>query len=181
MILRFDDTDTKIKRPDLKAYDWIEEDFTWLAGRKPHIILEASARMPEYMTHAKQFIDDDYMYVCTCTADDFKQLRIDQQECPCRANSALKNGDLWNQMNDPEGGFNEGDAVVRVRTGMSHKNPALRDWPALRIQRTSHPKVGEKYRVWPLLDFQSAVEDHIQEVTHIIRGKDLMDSTRKQK
>ena len=29
--------------------------------------------------------------------------------------------------------------------------------------------------------FQSAVEDHLQGVTHIIRGKDLMDSTCKQK
>ncbi|MDC3291171.1 glutamate--tRNA ligase [Euryarchaeota archaeon] len=181
MILRYDDTDTKIKRPDVKAYDWIREDYTWLSGRKPDIILEASARMPEYMAHAKQFIADDYMYVCTCTADEFKQLRNDQQECPCRANSTLKNSDLWDQMNDTEGRFNEGDAVVRVRTGMDHKNPALRDWPALRIQRAPHPKVGEKYRVWPLLDFQSAVEDHIQKVTHIIRGKDLMDSTRKQK
>ncbi len=181
MILRYDDTDTKIKRPDLKAYDWIREDYTWLSGRKPDIILEASARMPEYMAHAKQFIADDYMYVCTCTADEFKQLRNDQQECPCRANSTLKNSDLWDQMNNTEGRFNEGDAVVRVRTGMDHKNPALRDWPALRIQRAPHPKVGEKYRVWPLLDFQSAVEDHIQKVTHIIRGKDLMDSTRKQK
>lgn len=181
MILRYDDTDTKIKRPDVKAYDWIREDYTWLSGRKPDIILEASARMPEYMAHAKQFIADDYMYVCTCTADEFKQLRNDKQECPCRANSTLKNSDLWDQMNDTEGRFNEGDAVVRVRTGMDHKNPALRDWPALRIQRAPHPKVGEKYRVWPLLDFQSAVEDHIQKVTHIIRGKDLMDSTRKQK
>ena len=36
------------------------------------------------------------------------------------------------------------------------------------------------YSVWPLLDFQSAVEDHLQGVTHIVRGKDLMDSTRKQ-
>ena len=41
--------------------------------------------------------------------------------------------------------------------------------------------VGDKYKVWPLLDFQSAIEDHEQGVTHIIRGKDLMDSTRKQK
>tara|TARA_B100000475_G_scaffold199095_1_gene180765 strand:- start:829 stop:1710 length:882 start_codon:yes stop_codon:yes gene_type:complete len=40
--------------------------------------------------------------------------------------------------------------------------------------------VGDKYKVWPLLDFQSAIEDHEQGVTHIIRGKDLMDSTRKQ-
>ena len=68
---------------------------------------------------------------------------------------------------------------------MTLKNPALRDWPALRIQDTianPHPRenIGSKYRVWPLLDFQSAVEDHLQGVTHIIRGKDLMDSTRKQ-
>ena len=30
------------------------------------------------------------------------------------------------------------------------------------------------------MDFQSAVEDYEQGITHIIRGKDLMDSTRKQ-
>ena len=41
---------------------------------------------------------------------------------------------------------------------------------------TSRQKV---HVVWPLLDFQSAVEDHLQRV-YIIRGKDLMDSTRKQ-
>ena len=63
---------------------------------------------------------------------------------------------------------------------MTLKNPALRDWPALRIQHADHPMVGERYKVWPLLDFQSAIEDHLQGVTHIVRGKDLMDSTRKQ-
>ena len=40
--------------------------------------------------------------------------------------------------------------------------------------------MGTRYRVWPLLDFQSAIDDEEQGVTHIIRGKDLMDSTRKQ-
>ena len=78
------------------------------------------------------------------------------------------------------GTFDEGDAVVRVRTDMALPNPALRDWPALRIQHTPHPMVGDRYRVWPLLDFQSAIEDHEQGVTHIVRGKDLMVSTRKQ-
>jgi Glutamyl- and glutaminyl-tRNA synthetases len=63
---------------------------------------------------------------------------------------------------------------------MDLPNPALRDWPALRIQHSPHPIVGDTYKVWPLLDFQSAIEDHLQGVSHIIRGKDLMDSTRKQ-
>ncbi len=47
-----------------------------------------------------------------------------------------------------------------------------------------HPRErkGEipRHHAWPLLDFQSAIEDHLQGVTHVIRGKDLMDSTRKQ-
>jgi glutamyl-tRNA synthetase len=81
-------------------------------------------------------------------------------------------------MND--GTILPGGAVVRIRTDMELKNPALRDWPALRIQHADHPMVGERYKVWPLLDFQSAIEDHLQGVTHIVRGKDLMDSTRKQ-
>ena len=50
----------------------------------------------------------------------------------------------------------------------------------MRIQTTAHPRVDSTYRVWPLLDYQSAIEDFLQGVTHIIRGKDLMDSTRKQ-
>ena len=45
-----------------------------------------------------------------------------------------------------------------------------------------HPRkeIKSKFKVWPLLDFQSAIEDHEQGVTHIIRGKDLMASTRNQ-
>ena len=35
VILRFDDTDAVIKRPDPDAYAMIEDDFTWLAGRAP--------------------------------------------------------------------------------------------------------------------------------------------------
>ena len=72
-------------------------------------------------------------------------------------------------MND-ENGFQPGDAVVRVKTDMTLPNPT-QDWPALRIQTNAHPRVGNKWRVWPLLDFQSAVEDHLQGVTHIIRKK----------
>ncbi|MEK6976177.1 MAG: glutamate--tRNA ligase family protein, partial [Candidatus Thermoplasmatota archaeon] len=64
--------------------------------------------------------------------------------------------------------------------------PGLRDWTAFRVvaKDAIHPRErkGEipRYHAWPLLDFQSAIEDHLQGVTHVIRGKDLMDSTRKQ-
>src|SRR5437773_3950374 len=75
------------------------------------------------------------------------------------------------------GKFGEGDAVVRIKTDLSHPNPAVRDWPALRIidpVKYPHPRVGSKYRVWPLFNFGSAVDDHLLGVRLIIWGKELL-------
>ncbi len=179
LILRFDDTDTTVKPPMLEAYESIPVQQEWLCGFPAHRIVIASERMEQYHQHAKKMIDGGFGYVCTCSAEAFKEHRVSMTECPCRDNNVETNLNRWMKMNDPEG-YQPGDAVLRVKTDMTLKNPALRDWPAARIQTNAHPRVGNRWRVWPLLDFQSAVEDYLQGVTHIIRGKDLMDSTRKQ-
>ena len=178
VILRFDDTDTRIKPPDPDAYKIIEDEFTWLTGRSPDRIIRASERMPIYLEYAERLLAEAAGYVCTCPAESFKEYRISMSNCPCRGRTGEQNLELWISMLD--GSMPPGGGVVRIRTDMTLPNPALRDWPALRIQHDSHPVVGDAYRVWPLLDFQSAIEDHLQGVTHIVRGKDLMDSTRKQ-
>ena len=183
LILRFDDTDTTVKPPMLDAYDIIPQEVEWLLGRPADRIVIASDRIPLYYEHAERMLREGFGYICQCPADDFRTFRETKQNCPCRDKSVEKNLDGWNSMLD--GTYKPGDAVVRVKTDMELKNPALRDWPALRIQDTQknpHPRseIGSIYRVWPLLDFQSAVEDQLQGVTHIVRGKDLMDSTRKQ-
>lgn len=184
LILRFDDTDTTVKPPLLEAYQSIQQEAEWLLGFTPHRVIIASDRIDTYYAHVEIMLDGGFGYVCQCTGDEFRTYRVGMKNCPCRINTVNDNRQLWQKMLD--GSFAPGEAVVRVKTDMTLKNPALRDWPALRIQDTitnPHPRVsiGSKYRVWPLLDFQSAVEDHLQGVTHIIRGKDLMDSTRKQK
>tara|TARA_B100000700_G_scaffold65285_1_gene72103 strand:+ start:16783 stop:18507 length:1725 start_codon:yes stop_codon:yes gene_type:complete len=178
VVLRFDDTDTRVKPPLPEAYAWISEEYEWLAGRPADITIIASERMPLYLNYAKQMIGDGFGYVCRCSASEFKKLRDQSRSCPCRERSVDDNLNDWESM--IVGEIKEGGAVVRVKTNLELANPALRDWPALRIQHTPHPMVGDKYKVWPLLDFQSAIEDHLQGVTHIVRGKDLMDSTRKQ-
>tara|TARA_B100001250_G_scaffold88374_1_gene73175 strand:- start:19290 stop:21026 length:1737 start_codon:yes stop_codon:yes gene_type:complete len=179
VILRFDDTDTKVKPPLLDAYKWIEEDYGWITGRKPDMIIRASERMPIYLEYAERMISEGFGYVCKCSSEEFKKLRESGKGSPYRERSIKENMDDWYEMTS--GKMKEGGAVVRVKTSLDIPNPALRDWPALRIQHNKHPLVGNKYKVWPLLDFQSAIEDHEQGVSHIIRGKDLMDSTRKQK
>jgi glutamyl-tRNA synthetase len=67
---------------------------------------------------------------------------------------------------------------------LKHPNPAVRDWPALRIinpRKHPHPRVGGKYRVWPLYNFSAGIDDHLMGITHIIRGKEhLTNQTRQE-
>lgn len=172
-IIRFDDTDPVKKRPMPEAYGWYLEDCEWL-GAKPDLVIIASERVDLYYPIAEELIRRGGAYVCGCPQAVFKEHKDKGIECEHRNQTVEQNLLLWSQMLD--GTLGEGEAVLRVKTDMHHKDPAIRDWPAFRIVTASHPLVGTKYRVWPLLDFESAVEDHLLGTTHIIRGKDLTDS-----
>jgi glutamyl-tRNA synthetase len=177
-ILRFDDTDPKTKAPMLEAYDWYLEDCEFL-NAKPDEVYYASDRIHLYYPYAERLIKLGKAYVCFCPQEEFKKLKDAKQECPHRNFLKKKNLNFWKSMLNGE--YKEGEAVLRIKTDIEHKDPALRDWVGFRILEVKHPRVGKKYRVWPLLDFESAIEDHLLRITHIIRGKDLMDSERRQK
>ncbi|MBU0761980.1 MAG: glutamate--tRNA ligase [Candidatus Altiarchaeota archaeon] len=177
LLLRFDDTDPRTKRPLKEAYGWIQEDMEWL-GCGPDEVIYASSNIETYYEYARKIIELGQAYVCRCEREAFKTKKNQGIACPCRGNSAEENMGLWEKMFAE---FKEGEAVLRVKTDIQHQDPALRDWTAFRIIAGEHPLVGSKYRVWPMLDFESAIEDHIRGVTHILRGIDLMDSGLKQK
>ncbi|MDD4498181.1 MAG: glutamate--tRNA ligase [Methanosarcinaceae archaeon] len=178
-ILRFDDTDPDKKRPMLKAYEWYLDDFKWL-GVEPDRVVYASDRFPLYYDYAKKLIEMGKAYVCFCQGGDFKTFKDAKEPCPHRDQSPELNLEYWEKM--LAGGFEDQEAVLRIKTDIEHKDPALRDWGAFRIRKMSHPRpeIGDKYIVWPLLDFAGAIEDHELGMTHIIRGKDLMDSEKRQ-
>lgn len=175
-ILRFDDTDPQTKRPMLEAYDWYIEDCEWLQTR-PDLVVIASDRMAIYYSYAEKLMKLGAAYVCTCTQEEFKRFKDAMIPCPDRDRTADENLKLWNDM--LHGFFREKVAVLRIKTDIKHKNPALRDWICFRIISVPHPR-GLEYRVWPMLDFESAIEDHLLNVTHILRGKDLRDSEGRQ-
>lgn len=177
-ILRFDDTDPRTKRPMLEAYDWYIEDTEWL-GYKPDEIIYASKRIHIYYKYAKELVELGGAYVCFCKQEEFKKLKDQGIECPHRNKSVEENLDDWEKM--LEGKFDEGEAVLRIKTDIKHPDPAVRDWVAFRIIYESHPLVGDSYFVYPTLDFESAIEDKLCETTHILRGKDLADSEKRQR
>ena len=60
VVLRYDDTDTRVKPPLPEAYGWIEEEYEWLAGKPADIVIRASERMPIYLEHAKQMLESGF-------------------------------------------------------------------------------------------------------------------------
>ncbi len=173
--LRFEDTDPRTKAARLEFYEAILEDLDWL-GCRPDKVFIQSDRLPIYYEHAEKLISMGRAYVCTCPREFFRELVMACKPCPCRGLPVEEHLERWEGMLD--GTFGEGEAVVRVKTDLTHPNPAVRDWPALRIidpEKHPHPRpeVREKgYRVWPLYNFACGVDDHLMGITHIIRGKE---------
>ncbi len=177
-VVRFDDTDPETKRPDLDAYDAILDDIDYL-GFEPDEVVKASDRVETYYEYARDLIDAGGAYTCSCPQAEFSDLKNAGEACPHRDKSAETTHEEFDAMVDGE--YASGEMVLRVRTDIEHKNPALRDWVGFRMIDTPHPREeASEYRCWPMLDFQSGVDDHLLGITHIIRGIDLQDSAKRQ-
>ena len=181
LILFYDDTigSSKSKRDDPKAkyvlpeaYDLIKEGLDWL-DVKYHKVYYKSDRLNTYYKYCMQLLEENNAYVCSCSGNDFREkYKKIKKDCPHRNNTSDKNLEEWDKMLN--GPYREMEAVVRLKTGMDQKDPALRDQVIMRISEAEHPKVGIKYRVWPMLEFSWGIDDHLIGVSHILRGSDLI-------
>jgi glutamyl-tRNA synthetase len=172
LYLVFDDTIGSVtKIIDPEAYDSIPEGLEYL-GVKIHKTYYKSDRLEIFYSYAKEIIERDKAYVCTCEAKTWRlEYKTQKKPCPCRNLSLKANLERWEKMLD--GTYPEMGAVVRLKTGIDLPDPAIRDPVMIRISEREHPRVGNKYRVWPLLEFSWGIDDHKFEISHIIRGKDL--------
>jgi glutamyl-tRNA synthetase len=174
-ILRIEDTDPR--RIDPGAYTTVQEDCTWLGLATDEIVYQ-SDRLEIYYDHARKLIGMGGAYVCTCEADQFRELKLARRPCPCREGDPEKNLELFDGMLDGE--FAEGEVTLRVKTDIGHPDPAVRDFSALRIVSSPpHPRV--EATVFPLMNFSVAVDDHLLGITHVIRGKDHIANTARQR
>lgn len=174
-ILRIEDTNPEnIYAP---AYELIEQDAKWLTHNHVNDVLVQSDRMELYYTHALRLLEEGHAYVCLCDAEEFRKLINEKQACPCRGNDAEENVQRWSSMIKT---YKQGEAVVRFKTDVNHKNPAMRDFPILRINETEHPRQGDRYKIWPLMNFAVSIDDMDLGVTHALRGKDHADNAKRQ-
>jgi len=179
-ILRFEDTDPRVKRPDPDAYAAIREDLKWLGIKWDEEYIQ-SLRMEIYYSIAKDLIRKGCLYVDFCSRDEFRRYRDAGKACPHRNMSPEYALDEFEKA--VSGHYGEGEAVVRVKTDLTHPNPSVRDWVAFRIVDTDkypHPVTGSKYVLWPTYNFAAGVDDHLLGITHILRGQEHSVNTIKQ-
>ncbi|MEM2913918.1 MAG: glutamate--tRNA ligase, partial [Candidatus Bathyarchaeia archaeon] len=179
-ILRFEDTDPRLKKSALQFFDLIRRDLEWLGCNWDAEYIQ-SDRIEIYYEYAEKLLENGYAFVCICKPEEFRELIKQKRSCLCRNLPKEEHLSRWDAMLNGE--YEEGEAVVRIKTDLDHPNPAIRDWPAFRVIDTKkypHPRIGSKYRVWPLYNFASGIDDHLMSVSHIIRGKEHLTNQRRQ-
>lgn len=182
-ILRFDDTDPKVKRPMpmQEAKDLYIKDLGWLGFKNISEIFFASDRLERYLEIASELFSKGNAYVCTCESEKWRSLTKSSEECPCRSLSVVENSSRWKKMLSHS--FKEGEAVARIKTDLNDKDPSVRDWWIAKIvDNPEHPNPKTKgFNVWPSYNLASAVDDHDFGITLIIRGQEHSQNATKQK
>jgi glutamyl-tRNA synthetase len=178
ILLVIDDTiGSEEKQIAPEAYKLLEEAFQWLNVKYEKPVIYKSDRLEIYYKYAIELIKKEKAYVCSCSQEKFKELKDSMKECPCRNKSVEEELKLWDKMFSAK----QGSCVLRIKTSMSDPNPAFRDRVLFKISDREHPRVKNKYRVWPTLEMSWAFDDHLLGITHILRGDDLVMETEMEK
>lgn len=175
LILRIEDTNPENIYP--QAYDLIKEDTQWLTGNKVAQVVIQSERLNIYYEPAEKLVKQGQAYVCTCNPDQWRKRKAEGQACPCRDLEVKEQQQRYWKMFK---GYAEGEAVLKLKTDIQDKNPAMRDFSIMRINEFVHPLTKKKFRVWPLMIFSVAIDDHELGITHVLNGKDHADNAKKE-
>lgn len=174
-ILRIEDTNPENIYP--LAYKLIEGDVNWLTEGNISQVIVQSSRLGTYYDYAEKLVEKGKAYVCTCEADKWRKKKAKGEGCACRELGIKENQERYARMFS---GYKEGESVLRLKTDIQDKNPALRDFGIMRIVEHVHPRLGKKEKVWPLMLFAVAVDDHELGITHVLNGKDHTDNAAKE-
>ncbi len=186
-ILRIEDTDQA--RYDPRALDGIYESLRWLGldwdegpdVGGPHAPYVQSQRLEIYARYARELIEKGHAYQCFCSPQRLEQVRAEQQkrkEPPrydrlCRdlsdAERAAKRAEGVTpvvRFRTPDEGTTAFDDIVRGH--IEFENATLDDFIVLKSDG------------FPTAQLAHVVDDHLMEITHVLRGDEWVSSTPRQ-
>ena len=173
-ILRIEDTDPK--RVDPGAYGTVREDIRWLGLGITETVTQ-SDRLPIYYDLCKHSIERGggvrLHLRQRAVQGGSSRKRRPAPVGTSRGRRTLSSGERCSTTLS-------GKARPRSGSGPIERTEAMRDFPAFRIlDSPPHPMV--KAHVYPLMNFSVVADDHLLGVTHVIRGKDHIANTRRER
>jgi glutamyl-tRNA synthetase len=185
-VFRIEDTDAARDSEEsyeqlLEALKWLG--FTWDEGPEvggPHEPYRQSQRMDIYADVAKRLHEGGYAYECFCTADELDQRREAARAAGkpsgydghCRDLSASEIDAYRLEGREPILRFRMPDRTITftdlVRGELSFEPEHVPDYGIVRAN-------GK-----PLYTLVNPVDDALMEITHVLRGEDLLSSTPRQ-
>ncbi len=166
--LRFDDTNPEKESPEFVAA--IQEDVKWLGfDWGPHLYF-TSDYFEQLYGFAVLLIKAGKAYVDSLSSDEIREYRGSLtrpgKESPYRNRSVEENLALFQKMRD--GGFEEGECVLRAKIDMAAPNMVMRDPTLYRIRKQSHHRTKDQWCIYPMYDFAHCLSDSIEKITHSI-------------
>ena len=168
-ILRFDDTN-----PEKESEEFVtamEEDIREYLGIEVDRVMFASEDMDTFYEYADKLIADGNAYVSEDTSEMIAAQRRALEPSPGRERSTEDNKKLWEEMK--KGIVDEGKYTLRLKIDYAHKNAVMRDPVIYRSCYTEHYKQEREYNVWPMYDFETAIEEGLTGVTHVLRSNEF--------
>lgn len=178
-VVRIEDTDPDPEKVRKENVELIKKDLEAM-GIKPDLFYLCSSRFSKQYKYAEHIIKEGKAYVCTCKAVTGvkNKMAASKEVCEHRDHSVEENLKLFKMMFKK---FKEGEAVLRLKTNINDPNPALRDPVLLRIRDGINPTTGKRHKIYPAYNFNCAIEDHDEGITHILRGTEHATNTEIQK
>ena len=186
IILRIEDTDQSRSRPEyerqlMDSLRWLGLD--WDEGPDlggPHGPYRQSDRLGTYGEHVQQLVEGGHAYHCFCTTERLDALRAEQAANKQRGGYDGHCRDL--AAPQVQAALQSGTAhVVRLRVprdGVSIVRDSLRGEISFQNELIDD-QVLLKSDGYPTYHLAVVVDDHLMEVTHVIRGEEWINSTPK--
>lgn len=185
-IVRLEDTDRNrhIEGAEQIIYDSIEwfhlsPDESPIKGG-PFAPYRQSERLPIYQRYAKELVEKGYAYYCFCTKERLEKMRAEQMaqkqnpryDRTCRSLSQQK---VEEQLKK------EAEYVIRMKVP-DNKTIVLDDMILGKVEfdsNTIDDQVILKSDGYPTYHLGVVVDDHLMEISHVIRGREWVSSTPK--
>lgn len=176
--LRFDDTNPT--KEDIEYVDSIKRDVAWLGFEWSGEPCYSSNYFQQFHDYAVELIQKGLAYVDFSSPEEMREARGTLKEpgtnTPYRDTSVEENLQLFAKMR--EGGFKEGECVLRAKIDMASSFMCMRDPTLYRIRFETHHQTGDAWCIYPMYDFAHCISDAIEGITHSLCTLEFQDNRR---